>query len=88
MRPQVVPLGPQARYDPQNVLHGPTLPEAHPTPLSVYGNNATVACPCGRVVVVRSIVWEKGATDADINPNYCTEIEAPRSPSIPASVWP
>ena len=26
-----------------------------PTPLSVYGNNATVACPCGRVVVVRSL---------------------------------
>jgi hypothetical protein len=25
------------------------------TPLSVYGNNATVACPCGRVVVVRSL---------------------------------
>lgn len=28
-----------------------------PTPvcLSVYGNNATVACPCGRVIIVRSM---------------------------------
>ncbi len=35
-----------------------TIPDARdpiPTPLSVYGNNATVACPCGRVVVVRSM---------------------------------
>jgi hypothetical protein len=24
-------------------------------PLSVYGNNAAVACPCGRVIVVRSM---------------------------------
>jgi hypothetical protein len=32
-------------------------PEIDPiaTPLSVYGNNATVACPCGRVLVVRSM---------------------------------
>ncbi len=35
-----------------------SIPDARdpiPTPLSVYGNNATVACPCGRVVVVRSM---------------------------------
>lgn len=25
------------------------------TPLSVYGNNAAVACPCGKIVVVRSM---------------------------------
>lgn len=25
-----------------------------PTPLSIYGNNATVACPCGKVVAVVS----------------------------------
>jgi hypothetical protein len=34
-----------------------SLPETDPipTPLSVYGNNAAVACPCGKVVVVRSL---------------------------------
>jgi hypothetical protein len=33
----------------------PDPSEPMATPLSVYGNNATVACPCGRVIVVRSI---------------------------------
>lgn len=35
-----------------------TIPEpTEPTPvcLAVYGNNASVACPCGRIVVVRSM---------------------------------
>jgi hypothetical protein len=35
----------------------PEPPEREPTatPTSVYGNNAAVACPCGKVVVVRSM---------------------------------
>jgi|HubBroStandDraft_1064217.scaffolds.fasta_scaffold59063_2 hypothetical protein len=33
----------------------PAPRDAIATPLSVYGNNATVACPCGRVIVVRSM---------------------------------
>jgi len=35
----------------------PEPPEREPTatPTSVYGNNAAVACPCGKVAVVRSM---------------------------------
>ncbi len=25
------------------------------TPIAAYGNNATVACPCGRIIMVRSL---------------------------------
>jgi hypothetical protein len=33
----------------------PDSQEPTATPVSVYGNNAAVACPCGRVIVVRSM---------------------------------
>ena len=39
-------------------MAGYTIPKAQaplPCPLSVNGNNAAVACPCGRVIVVRSM---------------------------------
>lgn len=32
----------------------PPIVEPRAVVLAVYGNNATVACPCGRVLVVRS----------------------------------
>ena len=32
----------------------PPIVEPRAVVLAVYGNNATVACPCGRILVVRS----------------------------------
>lgn len=49
----------------------PNPSEPTPTPLSVYGNNAAVACPCGRVVVVRSLGEDgKGAWECSCHRWY------------------
>jgi hypothetical protein len=39
------------------IVDPPEPPERPPTatPISAYGNNAAAACPCGRIIVVRSM---------------------------------
>lgn len=48
-------------------------PERPPTAtaISLYGNNAAVACPCGRVIIVRSLLPDgKGAWKCSCNRWY------------------
>lgn len=51
--------GSQARDPAEERGAGPSVQQSirppTATPLNVYGNNAAVACPCGQIVVVRSM---------------------------------